>query len=106
MKEQAQTLDQVFTSFTQLSIKDRFEFIQKMNAWNKAQAPSATSNGDKNVGVGKFVKGIFLAHAEQGKAISNKEVLELVQLEYGNNKTTPSCIAWYKNDLRKQGYPL
>lgn len=48
-----------------------------------------------NKGVKDFVQPLI----EEG--LSNKEILELVHQHYGNDNTTYSCIAWYRNNLKK-----
>ena len=34
---------------------------------------------------------------------TNKEVLELVTVQFPAAKTTAPCIAWYKTDMRRKG---
>jgi len=34
---------------------------------------------------------------------SNKEILEIILQQFPEAKTSMSCIAWYKSDLRKKG---
>ena len=34
---------------------------------------------------------------------SNKEILEIIRQQFPEAKTSMSCIAWYKSDLRKKG---
>jgi hypothetical protein len=50
-----------------------------------------------NNGVGNFVRGLMF----KDEKMSNKDILELVNKEYGNENTTLSCISWYKNDVIK-----
>lgn len=33
----------------------------------------------------------------------NAEILELVQKQFPEAKTTAACVAWYKSDMRKKG---
>ena len=47
-------------------------------------------------GVGSRVRELV----KEGK--SNNEILEIVRKENPLRKTTYSCIAWYKNDIKKK----
>ena len=49
--------------------------------------------------IGKFVRKAILANAEA----TSQEILNLVQEQYPEAKTSPACIAWYKSDMRKKG---
>ena len=48
------------------------------------------------MGVGSRVRELV----NEGK--SNNEILEIVRKENPLRKTTYSCIAWYKNDIKKK----
>lgn len=49
--------------------------------------------------IGKFVREAILANAEA----TSQEILNQVQEQYPEAKTSPACIAWYKSDMRKKG---
>ena len=49
--------------------------------------------------IGKFVRETILANA----TISNDEILTQIKERFPTAKTTTSCIAWYKSDMRKKG---
>lgn len=49
--------------------------------------------------IGKFVRETILANPE----VSTEDILTAVVAQYPNAKTTASCIAWYKSDMRKKG---
>ena len=49
--------------------------------------------------IGKFVRETILANSE----VSTEDILVAVREQYPNAKTTASCIAWYKSDMRKKG---
>ena len=55
------------------------------------------TNLPSNLGVGAFAKNLIL------EGLSNKDVLAKVHEHYGNAKTTYACIAWYRNDMKKNG---
>lgn len=47
--------------------------------------------------VGQEVKELL-----QTTSLSNNEILEIVKRNHPLRKTTYSCIAWYRNDLKKK----
>lgn len=49
--------------------------------------------------IGKFVREVILANAEA----TTQEILDQVQAQFPEAKTSPACIAWYKSDMRKKG---
>ena len=49
-----------------------------------------------NTGVGQRVKALL----EEGQ-LTSKEIVELVNQENSLRKTTYACVAWYKNDMKK-----
>ena len=49
--------------------------------------------------IGKFVREAILANAEA----TSQEILNQVQAQFPEAKTSPACIAWYKSDMRKKG---
>lgn len=53
--------------------------------------------GDKNEGVGLFIRKLI------SEGLGNKQILEIVQEQYGNKNTTYACIAWYRNKMKKSG---
>ena len=50
-----------------------------------------TNTSNSNTGVGQ------MAYKLMESGMSNKEVLEEIAKHYNNNKTTKSCVAWYRN---------
>lgn len=50
-----------------------------------------------NAGVGDFVRAAIF----KDETMTSKAILELVTKHFGNQNTTLSCVAWYKNDLKK-----
>lgn len=54
---------------------------------------------EHNMSIGKFVREAILANAEA----TSQEILNQVQEQYPEAKTSPACIAWYKSDMRKKG---
>ena len=56
----------------------------------------------------KFVKTVVTGVGQRAKELikegklSNNEILEIVKKEHPLRKTTYSCIAWYRNDIKKQ----
>ena len=53
--------------------------------------PDLTAASNSNKGVGQ------LAYNLMESGMSNTEVLEEIAKHYNNNKTTKSCVAWYRN---------
>jgi len=58
-------------------------------------------SGKKKMGIGAFVIDGLLNNKFKDK--TNKEILEFVKLEFPEANTTPGCIGWYKNKLKKEG---
>ena len=60
--------------------------------------------------VGAVCRALILKYDEAGKSISNEElatkVVELFKENEIEVKTSASCIAWYKNDMKKKGIIL
>jgi hypothetical protein len=54
------------------------------------------------VTIGSFSKNIIATQSN----LSNQEVLDLVLKEFPNAKTSLSCIAWYKSDMKKHNYKV
>lgn len=54
---------------------------------------------EHNMSIGKFVREAILANAEA----TTQEILDQVQAQFPEAKTSPACIAWYKSDMRKKG---
>lgn len=51
----------------------------------------------KNIGVGELINNLLI------EGHSNIEILKVVEVKYGNTKTTYACVAWYRNNLKKKG---
>ena len=49
--------------------------------------------------IGNFVRELVLSNPE----ISHDDAVKQVKERYPEAKTTTSCIAWYKSDMRKKG---
>ena len=49
--------------------------------------------------IGSFARALILADS----SITNQMVLEKIKAKFPDAKTTMSCIAWYKSDMRKNG---
>ena len=60
-------------------------------------ATVTTSYKGIKMNIGNFCRAQILL----GK--KNVEILELVQAQFPQAKTTAACIAWYKSDMRKKG---
>jgi len=54
--------------------------------------PNLTAASNSNKGVGQ------LAYKLMESGMSNTEVLEEIAKHYNNDKTTKSCVAWYRNN--------
>lgn len=52
-----------------------------------------------SVSIGQFVRQCVLENSE----LKNQEILGKVLEKFPEAKTTISCIAWYKTDMRKKG---
>ena len=52
-----------------------------------------------SVSIGQFVRQCVLENSE----LKNQEILDKVLEKFPEAKTTISCIAWYKTDMRKKG---
>jgi len=80
----------------------RIAVIKLANAAKpKSKADKAATGGGQEgrprSGVGKRAKELILAGG------SNAEVMETIKKEFPDNSTTPSCIAYYRNALVKEG---
>ena len=49
--------------------------------------------------IGNYARALILSNT----SLTNQQVLDAVKAKFGDAKTTMSCIAWYKSDMRKQG---
>ena len=49
--------------------------------------------------IGKFARQVIVDNPTS----SNEELVKLVLAQYPDAKTSTSCIAWYKSDMRKKG---
>ena len=54
------------------------------------------------VTIGSFAKNILATQSN----LSNQEVLDLILQEFPNAKTSLSCVAWYKSDMKKHNYKV
>ena len=52
--------------------------------------------------IGSFAKATIANNSNK----SNQELLDIVLQEFPNAKTSLSCIAWYKSDMKKHGYKV
>ena len=52
---------------------------------------------EKNEGVGQFIRKLI------AEGLGNKEILNIVHEQYGNENTTYACVAWYRNKMKKTG---
>ncbi len=52
-----------------------------------------------SVTIGQYVRECVLENSE----LKNQEILDKVLEKFPEAKTTISCIAWYKTDMRKKG---
>ena len=52
-----------------------------------------------SVSIGQFVRQCVLENSD----LKNQEILDKVLEKFPQAKTTISCIAWYKTDMRKKG---
>jgi hypothetical protein len=65
----------------------------------ESEAQSATRELPKlQLGIGQFVRYLLTKTTK-----NTAEILALVKTQFPEAKTTPACVAWYKNDLRKKG---
>lgn len=57
--------------------------------------------------IGEVCRGLIRKYELEGKTISNedlsKKVVQLFEDQGVSVKTSPSCISWYKSDMRKKG---
>ena len=54
------------------------------------------------VTIGSFAKNILATQ----EGLSNQEVLDLILQEFPSAKTSLSCVAWYKSDMKKTNYKV
>ena len=57
-------------------------------------SPTSPAASTKNSGVGDRVRSLF------AQGLTNKEIVLLIAKEYGNDRTTYACVAWYRNKLK------
>jgi hypothetical protein len=79
--------------FTALTPEDQAAFLALLKQSSKPQSSKAATNK----GVGEMCRTLI----KQG--LGNKEILDMICLQYGNANTTYACVAWYRNDMKQKG---
>ena len=77
-------------SSTQLSSEDVNKLIAQLRTLKTTSHKSGPTTG-----VGKRCRELIV------EGLSNKEVLAKIKEEFPSNNTTYSCVAWYRNDMKK-----